>query len=249
MESVLTELQGAVLKVTLYRPETRNAIDDELITGLTDALSRAGEDQGVGAVVLTGGSGRFCSGLNLKHVAGLNQAAGEAFLGRVMGMFQMVATCAKPVIAMIDGPALAGGFDLAVMCDIRYASIRARFGQPEILIGFTQLIDPLWKIIGLGRARELALTGRIYEAREAHSIGLVSSVYTPHELVERTMNAAADLAGRSRRAVAATRRMCREVPGAPLERALEDQGRVFLDLFNQPDTPARVRAFLESVKK
>ena len=105
-----------------------------------------------------------------------------AYLGTVTPLFMSVWSLPQPVIAAVNGPAIAGGFDLAAFCDIRLAAREALFGQAEINIGLTQIIHPLYKTIGLARAKELAMTGRNITAEEAYRIGLVNHVYAREEL-------------------------------------------------------------------
>ncbi len=241
---VLAEIEQAIMTITLNRPETMNALDFEVVAGLKSALDAAAGEAAVKVVVLTGGPGRFCSGLNLKLVPTLSSRERRLFLEEVMALFRAILMGPKPVIAAVDGPALAGGFDLAVMCDIRYASERAVFGQPEIKVGFSQLIDPLWKIIGLGRARELALTGRTFGPDEALDMGLVSAVHPAGELLAATRDLARTLAGHDDVALNAARKMCREIPGLPVDQALSRQGEVFLELVGRPENETRIAAVL-----
>ena len=119
----------------------------------------------------------------------------------------------QPTIAAINGPAVAGGFDLAVFCDLRICVPSARFAQPEVILGATQFFYPAWTLVGVARAKELALTGLPISADEAWRIGLINHLVQPEELLDRAMQLARTIASRPRDAVLATKRLSRELPG------------------------------------
>ena len=133
----------------------------------------------------------------------------------------------QPVIAAVNGPCIAGGFDLAAFCDIRLAAEEAIFGQAEINIGLTQIIHPLYKTIALARAKELAMTGQNISAAEAYRIGLVNHLYAQVELLPQAMQMAALLAAKSRMALVETKRLTRELIDLDTRSALEEIGRTF----------------------
>ncbi|MEK7831662.1 MAG: enoyl-CoA hydratase/isomerase family protein, partial [Acidobacteriota bacterium] len=155
------ERREAVLSLTLNRQDKRNALHPDLIVELFGELDKAANDPALNVVVITGAGSSFCSGLDLGFVLEADFDSKLDYLENVFAMFQRIYTQPQPVIAAINGPAIAGGFDLAVMCDFRLCSPTATFAQTEILLGLTQMIFPLYKIIGLGRAKELAMTGEV----------------------------------------------------------------------------------------
>ena len=171
--AVRCERREAVLTLTLDRPEKSNTLHPEMVAQLSEAIKKAEADRGVAAVVITGAGRSFCAGLDLELLLRWNIEEKLGYLDRVTTLFRLVWTMPQPVIAAVNGPAIAGGFDLAAFCDIRLASTRAVFGQAEINIGLTQIIHPLYKSIGLARAKELAMTGRNIPADEAYRIGMV----------------------------------------------------------------------------
>lgn len=128
----------------------------------------------------------------------------------------------QPVIAAVNGAAIAGGFDLAAFCDIRLAANEAIFGQAEINIGLTQIIHPLYKSIGLARAKELAMTGQNISADEAFRIGLVNHVYSRDELMPRAMELAGVLASKPRNALFETKRLTRSLVDMDTNTAFEE---------------------------
>jgi enoyl-CoA hydratase len=205
------ERRDAILLLTLNRPEKRNALHPDLIAELAKTLASAAKDETLSAVVITGAGKTFCAGLDLNHLLGLGLEGKRDYLETVFSVFRQIYTLPQPVIAAINGPAMAGGFDLAVMCDLRLCSPSATFAQTEVLLGLTQMVYPLYKIIGLSRAKELAMTGEAITAEEAYRIGLVNHVYPPEELLDRAMKLAETLASRPRAALFETKRLSREL--------------------------------------
>jgi len=179
--------------ITLDRPEKRNALDDRMIRELTTAFVAAGKDQSVKAVVLEANGPAFCAGADLEY---LNQMASydleenRADSGRLANLFRSIYELRKPVIAVVNGPALAGGCGLAAVCDFILASEeKARFGYTEVRIGFIPAIVLIFlvKRVGEGRAREMVLRGSILSASDAHNAGLVSKV-VPEALLHQAEN-------------------------------------------------------------
>ena len=127
-----------------------------------------GMRQDVNVIVFTGGERYFSAGFDLNEIRKLEKVSNEAYTALFHRAYRAILFCEQPVICAVGGAAIAGGFDLTMMCDIRYASTRAKFGQREIVLSLTPIMDPLWRIIGMGRAKEVALTGRIYEWRPRH---------------------------------------------------------------------------------
>src|SRR5438094_2101916 len=180
-----TERRDAVLLCTLDRAEKRNALHPDLIQALASTLEQAGSDASLGVVVLTGAGNTFCSGLDLTHLASLGAEQKVAYLRSFFALFQQIYELPQPVIAAINGPAIAGGFDIAAACDLRLCSPAATFAQTEVLLGITQILYPVYKVIGLGRAKELALTGEPIAAEEPERICPVDRVQPPEPRLEK----------------------------------------------------------------
>src|SRR4029079_12113860 len=183
----------------------------DLVEDLSASLKRAEADPTVTVVVLTGAGRSFSAGLDLSLLLAWSIEQKLAYLEKVVSVFRRVWSMPQPVIAAVNGAAIAGGFDLAAFCDIRLAAREAIFGQAEINIGLTQIIHPLYKSIGLARAKELAMTGQNISADEAFRIGLVNHVYPREELMERAMEMAALLASKPKDALFETKRLTREL--------------------------------------
>ncbi len=205
------EDEDRVRRLTLDRPDKSNALHPDLLARLHEALRELEAAKGVHVVVLTGAGKRFCAGLDLKHLASLDATAKVEYMSSLFSIFGRLTQLPQPVIAAVNGPAIAGGFDLAAFCDLRVCSASATFAQAEILLGLTQIAYPLYKVIGLGRAAELALTGDAIDATEAHRIGLVNSVHADDELLPHAMELARRMAERPPEALFETKRLLREV--------------------------------------
>jgi enoyl-CoA hydratase/carnithine racemase len=198
--------------LTLDRPDKSHALHPDLIGSLGDALDEIREaTSDVHVVVLTGAGRRFCAGLDLKHMAKLDPDERVGYMRSLFAIFRRLAELPQPVLAAVNGPAIAGGFDVAAFCDLRVCSTTATFGQAEILLGLTQVAYPLYKVIGLSRATELALTGKTIDAEEAYRIGLVGGVHAEDELLPRALDLARQMAERPPEALFETKRLTREV--------------------------------------
>src|SRR5207237_8575266 len=178
-----TDRRDAVLLCTLDRAEKRNALHPDLIQALASTLNQAESDASRSVVVLTGAGSTFCAGLDLTHLASLGAEQKVAYLRSFFALFQQIYELPQPVIAAINGPAIAGGFDIAAACDLRLCSPAATFAQTEVSLGITQILYPVYKVIGLGRAKELALTGAPIGADDSQRIGLVNRVPPAESLV------------------------------------------------------------------
>jgi enoyl-CoA hydratase len=199
------ERQNPILLITLNRPEKRNSLHPDLIRDLAETLAQTAEDKSVNVVVITGAGPSFCSGLDLNYLLGLDPEDKVAYVESAFVVFKKLYALPQPVIAAINGPAMAGGFDLAAFCDIRLCASSATFAQTEVLLGLTQIMYPIYKVIGLSRAKELAMTGEVISAEEAYRIGLVNRVYPAEDLLDRALELAVTLAARPREALLETK--------------------------------------------
>ena len=205
------ERRANVLLLTLNRAEKRNSLHPDLIGQLSNALADAANDESLNVVIITGAGTTFCAGLDLDYLLGLDIEDRVAYLEGVFALFRQIYAMPQPVIAAINGPAVAGGFDLAVMCDLRICAPAATFAQTEILLGLTQIAYPLYKIIGFSRAKEMAMTGDAISADEAYRIGLVNHIHPGDELLEQALKLAGKLAVRPRETLFETKRLSHEL--------------------------------------
>src|SRR5438552_14606706 len=206
---LIIERRNAVLLLTLNRPEKRNSLHPDLIRELAQTLAQTEQDASLNVVVMTGAGPSFCAGLDLNHLLSLDAEGKVAYMQTAFALFQQLYTLPQPSIAAINGPAMAGGFDLAAFCDLRLGSSAATFAQTEVLLGITQIMYPLYKVIGLGRAKELAFTGEAISAEEAYRNGLINHLYPPEELLDQDLKLAEKLAARPREALFETKRLGR----------------------------------------
>jgi len=218
---IKTDQRDAVVLLTLDRPEKRNSLHPDMIRDLSSDLEKVESDGSTKVVVIAGAGTTFCAGLDLTHLLRLDTNAKIQYLRTFFSLFRQIYTLPQPVIACINGAAIAGGFDLALACDLRLCSPEATFAQTEILLGLTQLLYPLYKVVGLGRAKELAMTGQSISAEEAFRMGLVNRVCPTDTLSSETMRLAQLLASRPTEALFATKRLSREVIEMTTDMAIE----------------------------
>jgi enoyl-CoA hydratase len=220
-----------------------------LIRGLFEALTQAGTDTSLGVVVLTGAGSTFCAGLDLTYLASLGAEQKVDYLRSFFALFQQIYELPQPVIAAINGPAIAGGFDIAAACDLRLCSPAATFAQTEVLLGITQILYPVYKVIGLGRAKELALTGEPITADEAQRIGLVNRVHPAESLVEQAMKLAERLASRPRQALFETKRLSREVIEVNTGAAITRMFQVISERLRSDEHRREIQRYLAGLKQ
>jgi enoyl-CoA hydratase len=247
-ETVRLERADGVALLTIDRPEKRNALSAQVRAELIEALDEITTDEASRVVVLTGAGDRaFVAGADIAEFAErtpLQQRA--AMSGR--RVFEEIAALGKPVIAMINGFALGGGCELALACDLRIAADSAKLGQPEINLGIipggggTQRLP---RVVGMGQAMRLVLTGEVIDAAEALRIGLVDLVYPAAELRERTLALARTIAGRSPVALAMAKSAVRAAAEMPLAAGLAHERELFVTCFASDDRAEGVTAFLE----
>jgi enoyl-CoA hydratase len=198
------ERRGGVALVTLHRPEKRNALSIELRVELADAFGRVSDDEEVGCVVLTGAGPAFCAGMDVTQFGGDREHKLRLVETSTLA-FDAVGRCTRPVVAAVNGPALAGGFALALLCDLRIASEDATLGYPELPRGIPPSYAAARAVLPATVAQDLCLTGRIVDAAEALRLGVVREV-AAGDVVERALKLAEQVAALPRDAVLETKR-------------------------------------------
>ena len=247
--SVEVSREGAVAVVTVNRPEALNALDLATVTALRDRLRELAADATVRAVVLTGaGEKAFIAGADIKYMSTLTVLGARA--GGALGheCATLLETMPKPTVAAVNGFALGGGCEMALGCDIRYASARAKLGQPEINLG----ILPGWggtqrlaRVVGLGAAKELILSGRLIDAEEALRIGLVTAVFAPEELLGKALELAQQLAAKSPAAMAFAKQATNFALQGSFGDGLLQEATLFAAVFATDDQTEGMAAFIE----
>jgi enoyl-CoA hydratase/carnithine racemase len=199
-----TERHDEVVVVTLERPDKRNALSIELRQELGETFGKLSEDKKAGCVVLTGAGPAFCAGMDTSQFGG-DRNHRKLLIETSALAFEAVGNCARPVIAAVNGPALAGGFALALLCDLRIASPSAEFGYPELPQGIPPSYAAARAVLPATVAQELCLTGRIVRADEAKKLGVIREV-VHEELLPRALELAGRIAAMPRDAVLETKR-------------------------------------------
>ncbi len=203
-ELLSIERLGEVALVTLQRPEKRNALSIELREELARAFGELSGDDSLGCVVLTGAGPAFCSGMDTTQFGGSLENRRRLVETSTLA-FEAVGECARPVVAAVNGPALAGGFALALLCDLRIASPRATFGYPELPRGVPPSYAAARAVLPATVAQELCLTGRIVGAEEARRLGIVREV-AEGDVVEAGVELARRVSALPRAAILETKR-------------------------------------------
>ncbi|KAJ1903188.1 putative enoyl-CoA hydratase, mitochondrial [Coemansia sp. S100] len=248
---IKTEVQGRVAVITLDRPKALNALCSELFYEINDALSRFDNDSGIGAVVLTGSERAFAAGADIKEMKDtefVNNYKGN-FLGHWV---EQISKMRKPIIAAVNGYALGGGCELAMMCDIIYAGEKAVFGQPEINLGTIPGAGGTQRLthaVGKSKAMEMILTGSVnLNAQEAMSYGLVSRVFPPEKLLEETIKTAAKIAAKGAVSVQMAKEAVNQAYELGLSSGLHFERRLFQATFATKDQKEGMAAFAEKRK-
>jgi enoyl-CoA hydratase len=239
--------EAGVALVTIDRQEALNALDVATLTALRDKLRELAADETTRVVILTGaGEKAFVAGADIKYMSGLDVAGAKEWgaLGHEAG--RLLETMPKPTIAAINGFALGGGCELALACDVRYASSRAKLGQPEVNLG----IIPGWggtqrlaRVCGLGVAKELIFTGRTLDAEEALRIGLVNGVHDP--VLDKAREVATLLAAKSPVALRLMKELANRALGGDHSENLDAEGQTFGEIFASDDAREGMTAFVE----
>ena len=246
------EPKGEIAAITLSRPEKRNAISSDMIEDLLAALDEVESSRALVAIV-TGAGKAFCSGMDLDQLKAISSQSPEQNLEdsrRLAGMFRRLYTFPKPLIAAVNGAAIAGGCGIATLCDFTLAVPEATFGYTEVRIGFIPAIVSVFLIrqIGEKRARDLLLTGRTLDAAEAHQIGLVTEVVAANRLLERAYELAATLLTASPTSIIRTKRLMGRFSESSLDGDLEMAVQENARIRATADFREGVAAFLEKRK-
>ena len=240
-----------VATVTLHRPDALNALSQRLVAELSGAFREARRDAAVRGVVVTGsGDKAFAAGADIAEFADMEPLTAHRFAVRGQGVFNGIEAMAKPVVAAVNGFALGGGCELAMACHLRVASETAQFGQPEVQLGLiagyggTQRLP---RLVGLGVATEMLLTGDRISAQRAYEVGLVNRVVAPEALLETAREMVLKIASKAPVAVAMTLQALRAAD-LPLASGLAQEAALFAQCAATEDFIEGVGAFLNRQK-
>ena len=246
-ETIIVEVEDHVALITLNRPNALNALNDQLLGELADALTGCQNNEKVRCIVITGSEKAFAAGADIKMMAEktfVDVFAGDLFTPES----EQILRVRKPIIAAVSGYALGGGCELAMMCDFIIASDTAKFGQPEINLGVVAGLggtQRLTRAIGKAKAMDMNLTGRFMDAEEAERSGLVSRVVPVKKLMEEAMAAAQKIAEKSMITIMVVKEAVNRSFETTLREGLLYERRTFHSLFATEDQKEGMAAFME----
>ncbi len=250
-ENIIYEKTKNIAKITLNRPAVYNAMDSKLVSELNTALIDAKNDPKIKVVIITGaGEKAFCSGLDIKEFKDKSPYELREFIEKFLERTYILMNMGKPTIAAVNGLALAGGFELALSCDMIIASEKAKFGLPEINIGVFPgiAVALLPRLIGRARTFELILTGRMISAKEAEEMGLVNKVVPAERLWDEVNDLARQLAEKSQVALRLAKTAIYRGMDMEYVKAVADACETFLVCMSTEDAKEGISAFLEKRK-
>lgn len=243
---------GKVATVFIDRHEKGNSLNPDLLKEIYSTFSKLSTDNKINVVILTGGEKYFSAGFDLNEIKKIKLEKNNEYIELFHKAYKSILFCSLPVIAAIGGPAIAGGFDISMMCDFRYASKKAKFGQREIPLSLTPILDPLWRIIGYSRALEVSFTGRIYDVQEAYAMGFVSKIFETGELLENVNKIAAEISTYDRKLLVETKQLGQQLLNSNLNDSMKIQEWLFRTFMGSEDNHERIdklQNFLKNQKK
>ncbi len=251
LKNLLVEKKEDILIITVNREKALNALNDETITELQQVFDNHKDDKSIGCVILTGAGKAFVAGADIGELAVADVTKGRAVSEKGLKLMDTIQNYPRPVIAAVNGFALGGGCEMAMACDIRLASEKAKLGQPEVNLGLipgyggTQRLS---RLVGRGKAMQLILSGEMITAAEAHRIGLVDEVYPPEQLMEKALELAKLINSKSPVAVKIAKECINRGLDMTLENGCKLEMNKFGDICGTEDKKEGTAAFLEKRK-
>jgi enoyl-CoA hydratase/carnithine racemase len=252
MAVVEVEERGDVAIITLARPEKLNAISVEMLDEMFDAVEAIGRSETIGAAVLTGRGRAFSTGGDITAMHAMDERQFADTISRYMRLSAAFRACPEPIVAAIHGYALAGGFELALMCDVRFAATGTQFGLPDTPLGLSPTSGMTYllpRIVGLGRALYLALGAENIDAEEAERIGLVTRVVAEEDLMAEAEAFAHRVASYPRVGVNWTKRTFHDGLDLDFDAATRLETEAEVDSFRSPETRERFQAFVDRKRR
>lgn len=246
-QKLIIEKQGRICIVKINNPEALNALNTAILTELGQAFDEIAGDKETDVVVLTGEGRSFVAGADIAEMSVMKAEEGKRFGRLGAQVFRKIELSEKPVIAAVNGFALGGGCELAMACDIRIASSKAKFGQPEVGLGITPGFSGtqrLPRLVGLGKAKELIYTAAVIHADEACRIGLVNKVVEPEELMNEALAMASAIAAKAQLAVRYAKEAMNRGIETDIETGIDIETSLFGLCFATADQKEGMEAFL-----
>jgi enoyl-CoA hydratase len=247
-ETILVATDGPVATLTFNRPEKLNAINVQMLQEVKQALAAIRADAAIRVLILTGQGRAFVAGADVRQFLEFDSRRAYEFSRQAQAVVAQLEELPIPVLAAVNGFALGGGCEIALACDLIYASEKATFGQPEINLGLMPGLggsQRLARLVGKGLAKDLCLTGRAVTAREALAMGLAARVFPPDELLPQCRRLAQEVAAKSPFALGQIKKVINAGFDLPLASALELEAQAFGLCFATPAPQEGVQAFLE----
>ncbi|WP_460125276.1 enoyl-CoA hydratase [Pseudomonas sp. S2_C03] len=244
-ETILLETHGRVGLITLNRPQALNALNAQIVSELNHALDGLEKDANIGCIVLTGSKKAFAAGADIKEMAELTYP--QIYLDDLFSDSDRVANRRKPIIAAVNGFALGGGCELALMCDFILAGDNAKFGQPEINLGVLPGMggtQRLTRAVGKAKAMEMCLSGRLIDAVEAERCGIVARIVPSDELLEEALKVASLIASKSLPIAMMVKESVNRAFEVSLSEGVRFERRVFHAAFATQDQKEGMAAFI-----
>ena len=247
---VSLEYNGRIAIVTINQPASLNALSSVILRELEEMVIATSENDETRVIIITGAGRSFVAGADISEMKDMSVAQANDYALMGAKLFQKIETLNKVIIAAINGFALGGGCELAMACDIRIASEKAKFGQPEVGLGIIpgfSGIRRMTEIVGEAKAKEYIFTGRMFDAYEAEKVGLVNKVVCPEALMDECQKLAEEIASKSFNAVITSKNLMNAIKGN-LDNAVKMQSEYFADCFNHPDQKTGLNAFVNKEK-
>jgi len=251
-KNIVLQKEDKVAMLTISRPKALNALNSETLKELDLAIDEIASDDEIYAVILTGEGKAFVAGADITEMKDLDVMGGRRFGNLGNKVFRKLETLEKPVIAAVNGFALGGGCELSMACDIRIASSKAKFGQPEVGLGITPGFggtQRLARLVGTGMAKQLIYTGDIINAEEALRIGLVNKLVEPEQLIEEAKLLAKKIVNNAPIAVKLCKTAINRGMQMDIDTALIYEAEVFGACFATEDQKNGMTAFIQKTEK
>ena len=252
MAFVELEKKGAVGVITMNRPEALNALDRQVLEDLNAVLDQVETDPEILVAIVTGAGRSFVAGADIGQMSGFTAVEGKAFGAYGNGVFLKLENLTKPTIAAVNGFALGGGCELSMACDIRLASDKAKFGQPEVGLGITPGFSGTQRLprrVGIAKAKELIFSGKVIDAAEAKAIGLVNEVYPMEQLMDAAIAMAQSFAVNAPIAVKYSKACIDRGLQMDIDNGIALENELFAMCFATEDQKEGMGAFLEKRKE
>lgn len=241
-------VEKGVATVLLNRLEKGNSLSPDMLSEIGDLFLHLPSREDVNVIILTGGEKIFSAGFDLDYVKEMKLEANGPFVANFWRAYRSIRFCAQPVIAAIGGAAMAGGFDLTQMCDIRYASEKAKFGQREVMLSIIPALDPLCRIIGFGPAMEWALTARDIDVQEAFRVGFVTRIFPEGTVVKEVTEIALKMAQFDRSTLIETKRYGNDLLHNSLDASMKSHQWLFRNFVGSDENRSRINSLLETIR-